>query len=97
MRFREIADARNAVFFNRKGGFEAGKSSFAERRVRDGLGSCSDRGRNRPSIAIRVLTCFLKCRFRGSAALCEPPRASFVAGAALCEPSTITVFELVDL
>ena len=39
--FREIADARNAVVFNRRGGSEAGKSSFAERRVRDGLGSCS--------------------------------------------------------
>ena len=63
-RFREIAGARNAVFFNRKGGSEAGQSSFAERRVRDGLGSFSD-GRNRPSIVIRVFTCFLKCRFRG--------------------------------
>ena len=31
MRFREIADARNAVFFNRTGGFEPGKSSSAER------------------------------------------------------------------
>ena len=35
MRFREIGEARNAVFFNRKGGSEAGKSSFAERRVQD--------------------------------------------------------------
>ena len=42
MRSREIVDARNAVFFNRRGGFEAGKSSFAERCVRDGLGSFSD-------------------------------------------------------
>ena len=42
MRFREIADARNAVFFNRTGGFEPGKSSSAERRLRDGLGSWSD-------------------------------------------------------
>ena len=41
MRFREIADARNAVFFNRTGGFEPGKSSSAERLLRDGLGSCS--------------------------------------------------------
>ena len=41
MRFREIADARNAVFFNRTGGFEPGKSSSAERRLRDGLGSRS--------------------------------------------------------
>ena len=38
MRFREIADARHAVFFNRTGGFEAGKSSSAERRLRDGHG-----------------------------------------------------------
>ena len=38
MRFREIADARNAVFFNRTGGFEPGKSSSAERLLR---GSCS--------------------------------------------------------
>ena len=45
MRFREIADARNAVFFNRKGGSEACKSSFAEQRVRDGLGSCLGHGR----------------------------------------------------
>ena len=45
MRFREIADARNAAFFNRKGSSEAGKSSFAKRRVRDGLGSFSDHGR----------------------------------------------------
>ena len=72
MRFGEIADARNAVFFNRTGGFKPGKSSSAERRVRDGLGSFSDHarimvghGRNRPSIGIRVFTCFLKCRFRG--------------------------------
>ena len=41
MRFREIADARNAAFFNRTGGFEPGKSSSAERLLRDGLGSCS--------------------------------------------------------
>ena len=41
MRFREIADARNAVFFNRTGGFEPGKSSSAERLLRDGLGSWS--------------------------------------------------------
>ena len=46
MRSRDIADARNAVFFNRRGGSEAGKSSFAERRcVRDGLESFSDHGR----------------------------------------------------
>ena len=45
MHFREIADARNAAFFNRKGGSEAGKSSFAERHVRHGLGSFSDHGR----------------------------------------------------
>ena len=51
-------------FFNRTGRFKPGKSSSAERRVRDGLGSFSDHGRNRPSIGIRVFTCFLKCRFR---------------------------------
>ena len=132
MRFGEIADARNAVFFNRTGGFKPGKSSSAERRVRDGPGSFSDHarimvghGRKRPSIGIRVFTCFLKCRFRGRkkhfvnlhvqisgqvqhfvnvhvqiswqaqhfvnleaqiSALCERPRADFVAGAAHCEP-----------
>ena len=71
MRSREIADARNAAFFNRRGGSEAGKSSFAERCVRDGLGSWSDHGRimvdhsrNRPSIVIRVFTC--RCRGRHS-------------------------------
>ena len=41
IRFRKIADARNAAFFNRKGGSEAGQSSFAERCARDGLGSFS--------------------------------------------------------
>ena len=46
IRFREIADARNGAVFNRKGGSEAGQSSsFAERCVRDGLGSFSDHGR----------------------------------------------------
>ena len=45
MRCGEIANARNAVFFNGTGGSEAGKSRFAERRVRDGLGSCSDHSR----------------------------------------------------
>ena len=45
MRFGEIADARNAAFFNRTGGFKPGKSSSAERRVRDGLGSFSDHAR----------------------------------------------------
>ena len=67
----EIAKARNAVFFNGTGGSEAGKSRSAEhfatvaRRSRAMLGSCSDHARNRPSIGIRVFTCFLKCRFRG--------------------------------
>ena len=65
MRCGEIANARNAVFFNGTGGSEAGKSRSAERRLRDGLGSFSDHSRNRPSIGIRVFTCFLKCRFRG--------------------------------
>ena len=71
MRCGEIANARNAVFFNGTDGSEAGKSRFAERRVRDGLGSCSDHGRNRPSIGIRVFTCFLKCRFRGRCSMCR--------------------------
>ena len=83
--------------FNRKGGSEAGKSSFVERRAQDGLGSwsghgrimlrsCSDHARNRPSIVVRVFTCFLKCRFVAATALCEPPCADFVAGTAPCEP-----------
>ena len=59
---RDSGRTKRCVY--RKGGSEAGQSSFAERRVRDGLGSFSD-GRNRPSIVIRVFTCFLKCRFRG--------------------------------
>ena len=41
MRCGEIANARNAAFFNGTGGSEAGKSRSAERRLRDGLGSCS--------------------------------------------------------
>ena len=41
MRCGEIANTRNAVFFNGTGGSEAGKSRSAERRVRDGLGSFS--------------------------------------------------------
>ena len=41
----EIAKARNAVFFNGTGGSEAGKSRSAERRLRDGLGSCSGHAR----------------------------------------------------
>ena len=45
MRFREIADARNDALFNRAAGSEPGKSSSAERRLRDGLGSCSGHGR----------------------------------------------------
>ena len=50
MRCGQIANARNAAFFNGTGGSEAGKSRSAERRVRDGLGSFSDHARNRPSI-----------------------------------------------
>ena len=50
--FPEIADARHAVFLKKKGGSEAGQSSFAERCVRDGLGPWSDHSRNRPSIVI---------------------------------------------
>ena len=45
MRCGEIANARNAVFFNGTGGSEAGKSRSAERRLRDGLGSFSDHAR----------------------------------------------------
>ena len=52
MRFREIADARNAVFFKRTGGFEPGKSSSAERRLRDGLGSWSDHARIVPPLRL---------------------------------------------
>ena len=59
----------SAVFFNRKGGSEAGKSSFAERRVRDGLGSWSGHARIMvgivPPLWLEFYTCFLKCRFRG--------------------------------
>ena len=62
MRCGEIAKARNAVFFNGTGGSEAGKSRSAERRLRDGLGSCSDHSRNRPSIGIRVFHLFLEVR-----------------------------------
>ena len=44
MRVREIADARNAVFFNTKGGSEPGKaSSAASRHARIMVGSCSNR------------------------------------------------------
>ena len=46
------ADARNAVFFNRTGGFEPGKSSSAERRLRDGLGSRSDHVRIVPPLRL---------------------------------------------
>ena len=59
------SERTKCCIFNRTGGSEAGKSRSAERRVRDGLGSFSDHARNRPSIGIRVFTCFLKCRFRG--------------------------------
>ena len=45
IRCGEIANARNAVFFNGTGGSEAGKSRSAERRLRDGLGSFSDHAR----------------------------------------------------
>ena len=45
MRCGEIANARNAIFFNGTGGSEAGKSRSAERLVRDGLGSFSDHAR----------------------------------------------------
>ena len=64
MRCGEIANARNAVFFNGTGGSEAGKSRSAERRLRDGLGSCSDHARIilgivRP-LGLEFFTCFLK-------------------------------------
>ena len=85
MRFREIADARNAVFFN-------------PIRVAPKLASQALRNDVCETVSghIRFFSCFLKCRFRGrhsacadfvaGAALCEPPCADFVAGAALCEP-----------
>ena len=64
MRCGEIANARNAVFFNGTGGSEAGKSRSAERRLRDGLGSFSDPARIMLGIVcqigIRGFTCFLK-------------------------------------
>ena len=44
---------------------EPRRGSSAERRLPDGLGSWSGHARNRPSIVVRVFTCFLKCRFRG--------------------------------
>ena len=58
----------------------------------------SGHSRNRPSIGIRVFTCFLKISLQvqhfvnlhvqisWGAALCEPPCADFVAGTALCAP-----------
>ena len=45
MRFLEIADARNAVFFHTKCVSEARRSSSAEPHVRDGLASWSDHAR----------------------------------------------------
>ena len=63
--FSRDSGCAKCCVFNRKGASEAGQSSFAERCVRDGLGSWSDHGRNRPSIVIRGSSCFLKCRFRG--------------------------------
>ena len=44
---------------------EPRRGSSAERRLRDGLGSRSGHSRNRPSIAIRGFSGFLKRRFRG--------------------------------
>ena len=62
MRRGEIAKARNAV-----------APKLASQGLRnDGCETVSGHariilghGRNRPSIGIRVFTCFLKCRFRG--------------------------------
>ena len=45
MHFREVADARTAAFFNTKGGSEPGKSSSADRRLRNVLASCPDHSR----------------------------------------------------
>ena len=74
MRCGEIANARNAVFFNGTGGSEAGKSRSAEptgaRRSRIILGSCSESS----------------VHWEAQFSLCEPPCADFVAGAALCVP-----------
>ena len=44
---------------------EPRRGSSAERRFQDSLAPWSDHGRNRPSIVIRVFSCFFKCRFRG--------------------------------
>ena len=63
MRFREIADARNVGKSN--GGSEPGKSSSAERRLRNVLASFS----NRPSIVTRVFTWFLCTDFVAGTAL----------------------------
>ena len=45
MHVREIAEARNAAFFNTKGGSEPGMASSAERQLRNELASFSDHGR----------------------------------------------------
>ena len=90
MRCGEIANARDAVFFNGTGGSEAGKSRSAERRLRDGLGSFSDHSRIilgivRP-LGLEVSLFSSSEDFVAGTALCEPPCADFVAGAAFCEP-----------
>ena len=96
MRFREIADARNAAFFYGTGGFEPGKSSSAERRLRDGFGSWSDHARIVPPLWLEFSLVSRSADFVAGAALREPAcagaalselrGADFVAGAALCEP-----------
>ena len=77
MRFQEIADARNAVFFYRRGGSEAWQvklcGTLCARRSQVILGSWSDHFRNRPSWRADVVA---------GTALCEPPCADYVAGAA---------------
>ena len=73
------------LFFNRTGGFEPGKSSSAERRLRDGLGSWSDHVRIVPPLWLEFSLVSCSADFVAGAALCEPACADVVAGAALCE------------
>ena len=41
-------------------------------------------GRNRPSLGVKILIYFLKCRFRGRRRICERPYAAFVVGTVHC-------------
>ena len=50
MRYGAVGFAGNRMFFRIFVAFEPRQSSFAEPRVRDGLGSCSDHSRIGPAI-----------------------------------------------